>query len=309
MLEPATVGGENQAEFTINAYAQAAPAPQNDREVERALASIEHMDTASSGYLTDRRLIIQHPETKHYMKLDGDNRKRWIKSIDSARILTTQEFSGMYTYGTTDIIVLLLKEPPEIPGCLLANWFNAGFITLMQDAPNNKVMRAHMMRVLKVDPPSELDDFAKLKDWVEKTFPNPRNKANPAFRRIDNPITGIAPPHGVTVRCRISEVEHGRCNYSLIKSTEQDFMLTVDEVRRAIDEGDAENMSDLQNWVRREVNDREDMCWDYGDEETSGQEEVSVEDRETSMPDGFPETALVRMLRAQAPELLDRLNY
>lgn len=292
-----------------NLEAVAAP-PFNDREVESVFVSSQHRALWDSLHDSDRRVIIKHSEYG-FLKLDSQLRKRWVKSIESAQIFPMSEFSGLVTFGMLEITALLIKEPPEIPGCKLADWFDGGFITLMNDAPNNLVMRAHMMRVLKIDPPRELDDFVKLCDWVEKTFPKPKSKAGagqPMFRAANPTPTTMRPQQpGVTVIYHLSEVEYGRCNYAVKKTSDLEYRVTIEDVRRLIDEG-VENFDDLIRAVRDDARSADDICWDYDDEETSSREETSSDEIEIRVPDGFPVTALKELLLQEAPELLEELE-
>ncbi len=155
-----------------------------------------------------------------------------------------------FQYGDPNITIHMLKELPQVPGCKLTDWFDGGFITLMQDAPNNLVMRAHMMRVLKIDPSLELDTFEKLKQWVETTFPKPKNKRLRSLSPVE-----VRPPiqntGGVPIQFRLVAIESGRVSYSCKKSKRPEVQVTASLVREIIENDGIDSVDSLMDQSKR----------------------------------------------------------
>ena len=267
--------------------------------------------------MIDRLVIMKH-QVHGYCKQDSSGRKRWVKSIGSAqRFEVGSSFiQTHWTWGDSEIELLLIKEAPQVPGCKLTDWFDGGFITLMNDAPNNAVMRAHMMRVLKIEPARELDTFEKLKEWVEKTFPKPRrNRHNPppGFEAVDLGDLAVPMPAGpraprVEINYHMNEREHGRCRYSVDKSASVTLELTIDMIREGTASGEIEDMESLVEYARERAREMDAIDWDYGEHQTRDSEPDDSDDFRITLRNEFPDVDVISMIRTNAPELIETLG-
>lgn len=306
------------AQATPSQPAEQASVPETKEEdIERRVTWENHRNFCQNRDMIDRLVIMKHME-HGYCKLESTGRKRWVKTIASAQRFEvgSRFIQTKWTWGDSTIELLLIKEAPQVPGCKLTDWFDGGFITLMNDAPNNAVMRAHMMRVLKIEPARELDTFEKLKDWVEKTFPKPRrNRHNPppGFEVVDLGDLAVPMPTRprtprVEIGYRMNEREHGRCSYSVDKSASVTLELTIDMIREGTASGEIEGMGSLVEYARERAREMDDIDWDYGEHQTRDSEPDDSDDFRITLRDEFPHAEVANMIRMHAPELLEQLG-
>lgn len=213
------------------------------------------------------------------------------------------------------IELLLIKQEPQVPGCKLTDWFDGGFITLMNDAPNNAVMRAHMMRVLKIEPAREMDTFEKLKEWVEKTFPKPRKNRHNAITFSETGLGDLAVPMPtrphtpmVEIGYRMNEREHGRCSYSVDKAANVVLDLTIEMIRTGIESGQIADMESLEEYAKYCAREVDDIDWDYGETQTRDTEPDDSDDFRITLRNEFPTDDVADMIRRNAPELIEQLG-
>lgn len=260
-----------------------------------------------SAYPT-RKVIIYH-KIQGWLKLDINGRKRWVQKRENAQMFDVEFIYNYVMCGHQDYVVWLMPYVPPPPGCKLTDWFDGGFITLMHDAPNNNVMRAHMMRVLKVEPPKDRETFEALKDWVEKTFPKPpkREVRNPSPISIRAPFE-VGP--GIQVVFRLIQREQGRMRYSVIRKLSHRMVLNVAAIEEIINAQDCQNMSDLMLALRDNAWETNHGDWAYGDYDYDAAT-CDADDHSREMTSSDPpdlEERIRTLLQEQSPETLRELE-
>lgn len=250
----------------------------------------------------DRKIIACEARHGHFFGED----KYYIDpyatlgSWKEAAVFTLREAWNRLSFNK-NMILVFLKEKPLPPGCKLEMYFDEDFVSLMKDAPNNKVLRAHMMRILKHEPAVELDTFDKLKEWIESTFPKrtpmrPPVKKNPAFTAIQPPqryanipaadLQDIQVTDGesyMEVDARYSASCTGRCQYTHTKSTRFQGKINMDMIRGAIADYGQENIEDIFKQclaMAWEYEDENGLDYDYDNERTTDHEESEQDRRE-----------------------------
>jgi hypothetical protein len=247
---------------------------------------------------------------RHCLVRENDERGRWWMGPSMGYTIIRGE-AHIYKVGAPllqmrDIYYILplvrgeIIKPPKL-GCKLEQWFDAAFISLMQDAPGNQVTRGHMMRVLKIEPPLELATFDQLKDWVEKSFPeriaNSRWQENPAYTPATVPYdpfnvgTGRPPdiqrpPTGpvLAVAVSMSQIANGRCRYSVQQTARVNWAVTTSEIQDAIDNG-VGDIDGLLDYIREQASNVEEIGWvddgghDYDHYEESGSDGIETQIR------------------------------
>ena len=255
-----------------------------------------------------RKIIIYH-KIQGWLKLDINGRKRWVQKRENAQIFDIDLIYNYVSCGSPDYVVWLMPYVPPPPGCKLTDWFDGGFITLMHDAPNNNVMRAHMMRVLKVEPPKDRETFEALKDWVEKTFPKPpkRDVRNQSSISILAPVE-VGP--GIQVVFRLTQREEGRMRYSVLRKLSHRMTLNVAEIEEIINAQDCHNMSELMAAIKDNAWETNHGDWEYGDydyDDTSADPDNHSREMTSSDPSDL-EARIRTLLQEQSPETLRELE-
>ena len=198
------------------------------------------------------------------------------------------------------------REPrPDGRKSDLSEHFAANFIERLQSAPNNLMVRAHMMKVLKQLPPGELDTFEQLKDWVEKNFF--AVVTPPAASPDVRPAPRTQPTIGIEFTA--SETESGRCRYSVNRRGSHSEPVTLSQLTEWINEGC--DLDEILSNIKDEASSSGNIEMDdYGD--------YSYEDHEANDTDNFSielqtpyNTAVERireLLSEHAPEALETLD-
>lgn len=186
----------------------------------------------------------------------------------------------------------------------LGQFFNAGFIKMMQSAPNNPGMRGHMLRILLSMPPKELTTFDQLKDWVETNF---EYTTKPAIEYKSIP-TAATRPLNPTVSINFISTEHqsGRCHFNRTAQGSARIPIPLADIRCWINDGSninevMGNMVDFAQEQGMEVHDYKDEEYDDHVYDESDPE-VSVRNRATAID------ALRAFLAQHDTGLLDQLD-
>jgi hypothetical protein len=195
------------------------------------------------------------------------------QTIDSADKFTYTEMRKAYV--GINSVVLVVGETPKLPEGKksMIEWhFSPQVIELIKAAPNSPLVRAHIMKVAKAQPPNEANDYELLKDWLEKNVEEKLLKgvdlarprpANPARRNVNVVLE---------LEYRGSRTEMGGCNYSCIGSGSGLVQITQEDID---DWRNNELTSDeVMDIIQQRMND-DDFDWqstedyDYSDYEFS----------------------------------------
>jgi hypothetical protein len=193
-------------------------------------------------------------------------------------------------------------EPPKTIKCKLEQWFHPNFVALMQAAPQNKLVLGKMMATLGVMPPPELVTFNELRNWVEMTFDDPKNKKAMPQVRPSTPEFSI----GFSF-CRNVE---GTCDYTMSESASDTCSVTLDEIRDWVEEG--KSIDRIAELIEEKARENCEPNWstDEGSEEYSDYETTDYTNETASRDENYDrfERRLRDYLQQHDPELLEDLD-
>lgn len=307
-----------RAESSLQPAAEPARKEITMADIERTITYVGHRALCQDKEMFDRLVVVRNPEYG-FLKHDSSGRRRWVKTIEAAQQyeVGSHFVQSDIRWGDSDIELLLIKEPASAIGCKLEDWFDKRFISLIQDAPNNVVTRAHMMRVLKIEPARDLDTFEKLKVWVETTFPKKRSRLNALLKSVAvdmavdlDTVPIEAAPRGpeINIDYRLSEDETGQCTYEVRRTARTVLRLSMEEIRRWVEQEGVVNVAGIMRACSREVWQNDIEEWDYGEFATSDREDQDQSNSDAEPVGEFPRADLERFIREQDPALAERLG-
>jgi len=186
-------------------------------------------------------------------------------------------------------VITEAPAPAPVKKSKIEEHFTASFIELIKLSPNNPIVRAQMMRILLKEPPKELVGFDALKNWVEENF---ESKTGAAMRKY-NPDGRIL----FDVEWSISDVEYGRCDYSVRRSGSYMSSTTMDDIQQWIDDG--KSVQEITDMLHDEVSENYDSSlmesydgYEYDNEEFDHTDNFEAE------PDGGYRQLRTRLLEA-----------
>lgn len=185
-----------------------------------------------------RRAIVRNVERSGLQFISTLSPRRYVTQ-KNARIYGIDQLVIYIGFGNSAFRIIVLKEAPVKLGCSLADWFDAGFIAMMYEVPKNPVMRAHMMKVLKVGVPNEITTFDALKNWVETSFPKKRAPApEPGYK---SPIGARIAPAEPMFRAIVNQsgTENGTARYTIPVSRDIEDSIPISKIREWIQEGNS----------------------------------------------------------------------
>jgi hypothetical protein len=192
---------------------------------------------------------------------------------------------------TEQIIPAVVTEAPAVPviKSKIEEHFNSSFLELIKLSPNNPIVRAQMMRILLKEPPKELDGFDALKKWVEENF---ESKTGAATRKCNSDGRVL-----FDVEWNISDVEYGRCDYSVRRSGSYVSSTTMDDIQQWID--DEKSVQEITDMLYDEISDNysTDHMQSYDGSEYDNEEPDRTDNFEAE-PDGGYRTLRTRLLEA-----------
>lgn len=200
--------------------------------------------------------------------------------------------------------VEVVKKPQT---CKIEQALPVSVIQLVVAAPHNDTVRAVILAHLKIPVPDECKTYPDIKEWIETTIvrETPKKKGAPPTPPVDEGFAEI-PISG-------SDVEHGRCSYSIHRSGRGPYKLSVVRFRRLVEE--AEDMDDLITSLSERINDdwdqhitlsQNDGGYDHNDYEADD-DDNGYTDREWDYLDGHREN-IRRLIAQHAPDRLGLFN-
>ena len=234
-------------------------------------------------------------------------------SREEAAIRTVKQWYDITSWGYDTFVEVLLDAPKEPPKprtdgtvSYLIDHFNEAFISLMQDSPNNPLIRGHLMKKLKVAPEATLDTFDKLKDWIEKTFPVPERRVELAKGPMRTPVM-----HGpsLAIEFILMDTEHGKAYYNVKRSCLETKTFTTQYMLEIIEEGNG--IDGLIRSMKEDmINEEElDMEWDGGAEyfDHDSQDHDSHRCEPVAGIDSMKDR-IRQFLSEHSPEALEQMN-
>ena len=216
-------------------------------------------------------------------------------------------------------IIEILKDGPAVPmvegqKCWFYDQFSEDFIKLIELQPNNPVVRAHMMRVLKIEPPKEIKTYSELVHWVEfncqPASSAPVKNEDNCGQAVSTPTpTRAAPrvqaPHvEVVVDC--SQTETGKARYRRNKYCTEGIEVDMEMLQTWIEDG--ETIDGIMDRIN-ELADEESHDWERDEMVYSEQEMEYTEDYSSHIPGReSAEASILRFIREHNPELADQLE-
>ena len=141
----------------------------------------------------------------------------------------------------------LMPEPlPDGKKCRIEHQFSPSFLELVKDAPDNPIVRAHIMRILKIGVPKDIVGYEPVKDWVEKNFSAPVTRSDPGRSAPPQPTFTMEgrfntpPPRPVDnspfieVVIDATEEESGTCHYLVTNIITHRQKITLEWLRSEI---------------------------------------------------------------------------
>jgi hypothetical protein len=169
--------------------------------------------------------------------------------------------------------------------------------SMLQIAPTNPSIRAHIMARMRIMPPAELDTFEKIIEWIE-CEPISGGAGHPSARNV-------AAFH---IDAEASEDERGTCRFRRVLRGSASVPITAAFIEECLEDEDAD-FSEILDLVVSRIDEqcREIEC-DQMDEDAdySDFEALDYDGRESDFDRSNVERQLARYLRAQLNE--DRLH-
>ena len=191
--------------------------------------------------------------------------------------------------------------------CKIEEVFASPFIELIGLAPRNPVVRGLILHQTGKLPGAERQTFEAIKEWVELTC-TPRASH----------LTKSAPANGddaFSVKVEFSDTEYGRANYSVGRSTTDEFKLDGEEVlqivQEVIDDGERldkvvdklAELIDSEAWDRCDPSLDDSGDYEYDNHDLSDTDNSAVEFSKTQVRE-----RLLIFLRNRHPDLLEELT-
>lgn len=324
------IAGEPPQETAVvqpPATPQAEPFDLRQEEWQEVSSSITPTRITEIGL--QRRLIVQRTDRtgNQFVIRMGPT---YYGTFKQAGIFTLKEAYETITFSPA-ITFIFLRDEPAVPGCKLENYFNADFIELMSAAPNNNVIRAHMMRILKLQPAAELDTFEKLKEWVEKTFPKRgpslKYKPNPRYTSANAGLADFPPPFETAtldrnprpnepmmdMEVRYHSREFGRCAYSTNRSCRYSAEFGITQIKEIVENEETTELSEIIRHLAiikfRHLDGNGELDTDTDGESTSHHEANNTEDESFEVQERAHRIQqLAAFIRLNDPELAETLG-
>ena len=191
--------------------------------------------------------------------------------------------------------------------CKIEEVFASPFIELIGLAPRNPVVRGLILHQTGKLPGAERQTFEAIKEWVELT-------CTPWASHL----TKSAPANGddaFSVKVEFSDTEYGRANYSVGRSTTDEFKLDGEEVlqivQEVIDDGERldkvvdklAELIDSEAWDRCDPSLDDSGDYEYDNHDLSDTDNSAVEFSKTQVRE-----RLLIFLRNRHPDLLEELT-
>lgn len=191
--------------------------------------------------------------------------------------------------------------------CALSDLFEPGFITLLQLAPRNPLVRALVLRRTGQALPPECDTFESLQDWLEQHCDRrslPRvSQAHSTHR------TG-----GIVINVEFSETEYGRADYTVTRYGSDTFRVDAETLLELVQDAVASG-GGLDEVVELVAGRIDDEAWNqcdpnldnYGDYDYDDHDSNGSDDSETEYSKDEIRNAVLAFVRERHPELAAEL--
>ena len=196
---------------------------------------------------------------------------------------------------------------PAIRQCNLEDVFDASFIELLKLVPANPYVRALILKLTGKMPAEECETFEQLKDWVEFNCVRPVRKLPPVN-------ASPAEEGGIIINVDFTEMEYGRCDYTVERSGSDQFRIGAEDLMALIREAiaDGEGIDDIVETIAGKV---DEDAWrecepnldNYGDYSYDDQESTDSSDSTTDYSREEIRNHVLRFIREQHPELAAEL--
>jgi hypothetical protein len=228
----------------------------------------QFLDSRRSG-IRDRTGVVNLNHNQDYY-LDAHNNT--TNQIVRAKLWTGHEIiadrtagnvSDSWSFALLDAGVLA-NEPPQRK-MQLEVCINATLVQLMKVAPQNEIVRGHLMAIFGRLPPEELITFDQLKDWVEFGFHPPRFSGAQArvYGRDGNVVRGpaataaeraqAANPNIFAIPVTVTDVDVGTCTYRVNRRGVYSHHFSRNEVSSIVTNHDT--LEAMMNYVNDIVDD------------------------------------------------------
>lgn len=167
-----------------------------------------------------------------------------------------------------------VPQTPAVPVSKLTDFFMESFIELIKSNPNNPVVRAHIMRVCKIQPPAELKTFAELEQWI-CSQPPPRRTPVP----IRKNYIGREPAPSINLQAKFTRKVSGRAFFSGYETARENLNITLQDVLGVLEEDPDASWADIMCRIIDSEIDNGDLAWndedgwDYQDHDTDNIED------------------------------------
>ena len=151
----------------------------------------------------------------------------------------------------------------------------AGLITMLQQLPNNPMIRTQVHSVLKWPIPEDKTTYEQIRDWIElgdysclkgAITPTsepymPEEPATSELARMARAMGEGDDDPAVTANVRYTYTEVGRCHYSEDYAGNSDYSLSVEELNGILDDASEHGWS-LDQIMDRVREDLRDKCYE-----------------------------------------------
>jgi len=282
------------------------------RVIEDVVIMRQLLDSRKPG-LRNRRCLVNvgHAITDVYATSIGSNTPE-VYSIDQARFFEVSyviERRGSLGEQCRFVFVneeQLAKAPPTRQ-MLLEREINPTLIKLMQVAPKNEIVQAHIMAIFGRLPPAELETYDQIKDWIEFNFQSPiwnstqqRRMYSTEGRANNAPETPRARTvDGFGIPVEAIEIELGNANYRARVRSEFTFQISADRIARVLQPRRNatepltfdEMVEELTQYVNENYSDQDPGAqaenYQYSEHEVTDREDSNVEFSTTRVREGL----------------------
>lgn len=175
------------------------------------------------------------------------------------------------------------KKEPESLVPEMTDFFNQQFIELIKIAPNNMMIRGHMMKKFLVMPPKEEDTYDKIEAWMKANIkkPQPPPTTLSAFGRFNRTTPGATNrPPSLELEFSFNSTEHGTARYSVDRYSTQEHSIDLDDLIEYIDDAEPD-MDELIEWLADNAEQECEVDWEYGDYQYSDEDLSDTSDHST----------------------------